>query len=97
MKTRCGLFVLAFAVSLIHGVVHGRTWRVEKDDSGDFTAIQSALNITDPGDTVLIGQGRFVETHEVVTPGWTNDVYAAVWSDSITILGVGTDVTIMFR
>jgi len=72
-----------------------RTWRVEKDGSGDFTTIQPSLDASSPGDTIMIGPGRFTETHEVSIPDWTNDVYAAVWNDSISIIGAGADVTII--
>ncbi len=85
--------VLTMLFFLAYGHATGRTWRVEKDGSGDFTTIQPALDATAPGDTVLIGPGRFIETHEVTTPGWTEDIYAAVWSDSISIFGSGVGVT----
>lgn len=36
-----------------------RTWRVEKDGSGDFTVIQDCVNSSSSGDTILIGAGRY--------------------------------------
>ena len=38
-----------------------RTWRVERDGSGDFTTIRSAIEASAPGDTVLPGPGRYDE------------------------------------
>ena len=83
------------SIFLAHGYATGRTWCVEKDGSGDFTTIQPALDAAAPGDTVLIGPGRFIETHEVVTQGWTEDVYAEVSKDSISIIGAGAGVTLI--
>ncbi len=80
---------------LIQSVAFSRTWHVTKDGSGDFTAIQPALDMSAPGDTVLIGPGRFTESEEVVVPGWTEDICATVWNDSISIIGSGVDITII--
>jgi len=38
--------------------------RVEKDGSGDYSVIQDAVEAAQDGDTILIGPGRFTETHE---------------------------------
>ena len=38
--------------------VAARTWRVEKDGSGDFTVIQDAVDAAAAGDTIRIGPGR---------------------------------------
>jgi hypothetical protein len=35
------------------------TWRVEKDGSGDFTVIQDAIDASAPGDSIVIGPGRY--------------------------------------
>ena len=86
---------LVLVLLLTHDVAFGRIWRVEKDGSGDFTAIQPALDATAPRDSVLIGPGRFTETEVVTVPGWTEDIYATVWNDSISIIGSGVDVTII--
>jgi hypothetical protein len=83
-----------FLMAMAHPV-SAETWRVEKDGSADFTVIQEALDVSSPGDTVLIGPGRFTETTTVVVPGWTEDTYAVVWTDSVTIIGSGADVTII--
>jgi hypothetical protein len=39
-----------------------RTWRVARDGSGDFRTIQPAVDAAAPGDTVLIGAGRYRES-----------------------------------
>jgi len=38
---------------------YGRSWRVEKDGSGDFAVIQNAVDAAAPGDTVVVGPGRY--------------------------------------
>ena len=48
-----------------------------------------------PGDTLLLGLGRFTETHVVEAPYDTGDVYVEVSTDSISIIGSGADVTII--
>ena len=94
MKSTIGpRLCLLFLVLVLSGIVHARTWRVERDGSGDYTAIQPALDVATPGDTLLLGPGRFTETHVVEAPYDTGDVYVEVSTDSITIIGSGSDVT----
>lgn len=88
------VYMLLIAV-VFSGVAQGKAWRVEKDGSGDFVAIQPALNAASPGDTVLIGPGRYTETELVTTADWAEEVYASVWTDSISIIGSGAGVTII--
>ncbi|MBC8425380.1 right-handed parallel beta-helix repeat-containing protein [bacterium] len=92
-SVRTSISLLALVV--VAGSVLAGTWLVEKDGTGHFTVIQEALDASSPGDTILIGPGRFTETNTVVLPGWTNEIYAAVWNDSIMIIGSGVDVTII--
>ena len=49
--------------------------------------IQPALDASSPGDTILIGPGRFTETHLVETMSWTELVNAEVKCDSIRSSG----------
>jgi hypothetical protein len=74
---------------------NARTWRVEKDGSGDFTVIQAAVDAAAPGDTILIGPGRFTEKAPLVCPGWTEDVYVAVLKDNLTVIGAGEGLTVV--
>lgn len=90
VRTVSAMIMIIF---LMNGDALCRTWYVEKDGNGDFTTIQPALDATAPGDTVIIGPGRYTETEQVVTPGWTEDVHAVVLTDSITIIGAGAGVT----
>jgi len=71
-----------------------RTWYVEKDGSGDYTIIQQAVDAASPGDTIRIGTGRFTE-NAPLTVGWTEDVYIAIQTDNLTLIGAGPDVTII--
>lgn len=74
-----------------------RTWRVEKYGPADFQAIQPALDAAAPGDTVLIGAGRWMEKQNVILPGWSwpVDVYAWVHDSDLTLLGIGPSSTII--
>ncbi len=75
--------------------VSARSWRVELDGSGDFTDIQPAADAAAPGDTILIGPGRFDTFHECVAPGWTEEAIMSVLTDSLTFIGAGQGVTIL--
>ena len=64
----------------------GRTWRVEKDGSGDFTVIQHAVNAASSGDVIEIGPGRYTD---VTLFSWGK---VTVWLDgtkSLTFVGAG--------
>ena len=82
-------------ILLLPALCWGRTWRVEKDGSGDFTVIQDALDVAADGDTVRLGPGRYTEWQWVTTDGWTERVYAHVKSDDLTLIGAGQDETII--
>ena len=87
------VLLMAVLVSPLPG--QGRTWRDRKGREWDFTTIQPALDAASPGDSILIGQGRFTETHVVETISWTESVYAEVKCDSISIKGSGPASSIM--
>ena len=89
------IFCLLSFVVLLSGSGHARTWRVERDGSGDYTAIQPALDAAAAGDTLLLGPGRFTESHVMEAPYDTGDVYVEVLTDSITIIGSGVESTII--
>ncbi len=74
-----------------------RTITVEKDGTGDYRVIQDALDVSAPGDTVLVGPGRYTDTRPYVPPGWSIavDIYAIVNTDNLTIIGAGADKTII--
>ncbi len=70
----------------------GRTWRVEKDGSGDFTVIQHSIDAASSGDVIEIGPGRYTD---VTLFSWGK---VTVWLDgtkSLTFVGAGTDQTII--
>ncbi len=71
------------------------TIRVERDGSGDFTVIQHAVNAAVSGDTILIGPGRFDEREIVTTPGWSVPVYILIEQEELTLIGSGSDQTIV--
>jgi len=87
----CGLACLL----LLATSASARTWRVEKDGSGDYTTIQPAVDGAAPGDSILIGPGRYSET-TLYNPNVPKDffpkpVMIAVTVDDLTIIGAGPD------
>lgn len=56
MKT---VFLAMMLASLLASGAEARTWRVERDGSGDYTIIQDAVDAAASGDTIRIGPGRF--------------------------------------
>ncbi|MBE0568033.1 MAG: hypothetical protein IH621_18915 [Krumholzibacteria bacterium] len=63
-----GWLLVATAFVLTTGA-EARTWRVEKDGSGDYTVIQDALDAAASGDTIQIGPGRFEDFRIYPTNG----------------------------
>ena len=53
---------LVLGALLVLGAVQpseARTWRVEKDGTGDYSILYEAVDAAASGDTILIGPGRF--------------------------------------
>jgi parallel beta-helix repeat protein len=88
--------VLVLAIVLLAYTAEARTWRVEKDGSGDFTVIQHAVDAAANGDTIRIGPGRFEEFIEHTNQGalWRICVYLDGHS-RLTVLGAGPQETII--
>ena len=71
-----------------------RTWRVEKDASGDFTVIQDALDVAASGDSVLVGPGRYADFRVATTlDGFTFSSIAHMKTSDVVLLGAGMDQT----
>jgi hypothetical protein len=85
----CIILLLVGALS-----ASARTWRVEKGSSGDFTVIQDALDAASPGDSVLVGPGRFEDfrLHTFQTGGQAMIVLSIETLD-LTVLGTGKSLT----
>ncbi len=84
------LFIsLTFASS-----VTARTWFVSRDGQGDYSTIQPALDQAAIGDTVLIGPGRYAESH-ATQYGWNEQVCAEIRTPYITVIGSGADKTVI--
>jgi len=85
--------ILATLLALCATPASSAILRVERDGSAAYTTIQPAINAAAPGDTILIGPGRYTE-HQTVTLwlwSWTVEVYALVRTDSLTIMGTDRD------
>lgn len=96
MRTIVCVSALALAVFSIAADASSRTWQVKKDGTGDYTVIQDAVNHAAPGDTILIGPGRFTEYHPVNPPAkWPYDGYVEVTVSGLTLIGSGTNQTFL--
>lgn len=92
---RCaGILMLAMLVATC---AEGATITVRKDGTGDYSVIQQALDVAAAGDTILIGPGEYLEHSAVRFPAWSHDIesYANVTVDDLTIIGAGSDQTIV--
>lgn len=89
-------FMVAILV-LVMAAIHAEaaTIRVEQDGSGDFTEISTGILAAAPGDTVRIGAGWYQQSVPLSTGGNTEETYAAVVVDSLTIVGEGRDDVII--
>jgi len=71
------------------------SWTVEKDGSGDFQAIQEAVEAAASGDTIQIGPGRFEDRQFFQLPGGTAEAHVYTNHGQLTILGAGRYQTII--
>lgn len=84
------------ALLFLYSAATGAVLRVEKDGSGDYTAIQPAVDNASPGDTILVGPGRYTEHQSFAPSGQVFfDTYVAVTVDSLTIKGTNRDAVII--
>jgi len=94
---RCfGTAVLLLLIALEVGQAAARSWHVRLDGSGDFTVIQDAIEAAAPGDSILIGPGRF-DQFRLVTfqSGGSAAVFMSPRTGPLTIVGAGQDSTIV--
>jgi hypothetical protein len=89
-------FILALCLATVGTPTSAtaRTWRVERNGTGDFTTVQPAVDAAASGDTIRIGHGRFTEGHTVTCPGWTTTVRVLVNKPVLTLIGTGLGTSI---
>jgi hypothetical protein len=78
--------VLWVALAIVASAAQAATIRVERDGSADFKTIQTALNHSTPGDTILIGPGRYPECQSI----YDEDTYVLVETDDLHFIGAGS-------
>ncbi|RKZ12521.1 hypothetical protein DRQ32_03570 [bacterium] len=90
------LITLLIAVA-VPVVAQAATWNVERDGSGDFSIIQDAVDASAPGDSILIGLGRFGElrTGALLLHGGKAALILWVNKPGLTIIGSGNESTII--
>lgn len=92
-RIRIRLAPLMALVTLLASSSEARTWRVEKDGSGDFTIIQDAMDVVASGDTLRLGPGRFSDYTDYMFSGNEWHIYAYAYRGSLTVIGAGEGVT----
>jgi len=85
MKKLIYMILLIFPC-IASGIMH----RVIQDGSGDYTQIQAALNVSSPGDTVLVYPGRYYENLIIQT-----DAISLISMEAITGDGEYINTTII--
>jgi parallel beta-helix repeat protein len=91
----CGFCCLLFLCLPMTG--QARTWVVERDGTGDFTAIQPAVDAAAPGDSVFIGPGEYTEFQTIQLPGsyLMIDVYVYVQTSNLAFIGASSESVVI--
>jgi parallel beta-helix repeat protein len=84
-----GIIVL----SLLPCAAQARTWRVERDGSGDFVVIQDAVDAASDGDVIQLGPGRFDEWRPLA--GYPNTAIYVLVEKNLSFIGAGVGETII--
>ena len=80
---------VALLVTLLASSSEARTWRVEKDGSGDFAVLQDAVDAAASGDTLRLGPGRFSDYADYESAGNIWHIYAHCRRGTLTVIGAG--------
>ncbi len=88
---------MLLAALLVAPAASARTWTVGVLGTigVDFRDIKLAVDAAAPGDTILIGPGRFDQLHNVVAPGWTEEAIVPATKNDLTFIGAGAGQTII--
>lgn len=92
MQTRVCLMLLLCLIPLS---ASGRTITVAKDGSGEFAVIQHAVDVAQPGDTIEVGPGQYIDVHLVQFPLEVAYVAVLLATPNVTIRGVGATTPII--
>lgn len=97
MRSAKLVFYAMLAALLVASTASARTWTVGVLGTVgvDFIGIRPAVNAASPGDTILIGPGRYDQLYDVVAPGWTEEAIVHVTKDNLTFIGAGAGQTII--
>ena len=92
-----GMLITLLIAVAVPVAAQAATWNVEKDGSGDFSIIQDAVDASAPGDSILIGPGRFGElrTGALLLHGGRAAMVLWVNKPGLTIIGSGKDATVI--
>ena len=88
--------LLGLFLALVPGQGLARTITVMQDGTGDYSLLQPAADSAAPGDTLLIGQGRWTEvTPFAFNSGVPRDAHLVVRVDNLTLIGMDRDSVIL--
>jgi hypothetical protein len=90
-------WISVLVIAMMAQVAAARTWRVARDGSGEFTAIQPAIEAASPGDSISVGPGEYTECQTVRLPGWnwSIEIYVYARKDDLTIIGDDPELVII--
>jgi Right handed beta helix region len=92
MNRRLVTALLAITLGPLANAASATILRVEKDGTGDYAVIQDALDAAAPGDTVLVGPGRF-DTFRLRNSTVDNFAFQGIihiTTDDLVVLGAGS-------
>jgi hypothetical protein len=93
MRVAAKMLLAAAALVIWPAMGEAAIWRVELDGSGDFESIQDAVDAAEPGDTILVGPGRFDEFRLTPINNFSAVIY--VYKSGLTVQGAGVGETII--
>ncbi len=94
------LWAICLAI-LVCSQAEAATWTVERDGSGQFTDLQSAIDAAAAGDTIAVGPGRYDQAFRYedwggpFPAGVVFEHVIAVVEGPLTIRGAGADLTVI--
>ncbi|MBW2990902.1 right-handed parallel beta-helix repeat-containing protein [Candidatus Woesearchaeota archaeon] len=93
------ILIVIVLLILLSALVSATNYYVAKDGSGDFTTIQAASNVAQPGDNIYIRAGTYREQIRPSRSGSSGNyiTYARHGNEEVTITGVSDGISLNGR